>query len=450
MEQRKYKTKAEVLARGQEAVGKTLGEIDKTGRIATGKGAIGTVVEESWFGYKPNSNPAPDFEEAGVELKVTPYRQTPRGIQAKERLVCDMLNYDEECYKTFETSAFWMKCACMLLMSYEHRDGVPKVDFTIDKAVLFQFPDEDLEVIRNDWKILMDKIKAGQAHLISEGDTMYLAACPKGRNSQDTRSQPFSPIPAMKRAYSLKSSYMTQILRRYIFGDEPCEKIIKDPALLHSNTFEERFEEMLHPYIGKSRTELKAQFGITSIAKNINEILVAAMLGLKGRLASTDEFQKASIVPKTITIGPGNTIKESMSFPAMDFCKMVNEKWEESDLYNCLAPTKFLFIVFKREDDGEYYFRSIKFWNIPAEDLEEVHRVWQRAVDILREGVHIWKDSRGRNCNNLPKASESNVAHVRPHGVNSMDTAPLPTGGEMTKQCFWLNSTYVAEQIKEV
>ena len=31
MEQRKYKTKAEVLARGQEAIGKTLGEIDKTG-----------------------------------------------------------------------------------------------------------------------------------------------------------------------------------------------------------------------------------------------------------------------------------------------------------------------------------------------------------------------------------------------------------------------------------
>ena len=47
MEQRKYKTKQEVLIRGQEAVGKTLGEIDKTGRIATGKGAVGTVIEES-------------------------------------------------------------------------------------------------------------------------------------------------------------------------------------------------------------------------------------------------------------------------------------------------------------------------------------------------------------------------------------------------------------------
>ena len=40
MEQRKYKTKAEVLARGQEAVGKTLGEIDKTGRIATDRKSV--------------------------------------------------------------------------------------------------------------------------------------------------------------------------------------------------------------------------------------------------------------------------------------------------------------------------------------------------------------------------------------------------------------------------
>lgn len=54
------------------------------------------------------------------------------------------------------------------------------------------------------------------------------------------------------------------------------------------------------------------------------------------------------------------------------------------------------------------------------------------------------------DCNNLPKASGSRVAHVRPHGRDSTDTAPLPTGGSMTKQCFWLNNSYVAEQIKEV
>ena len=70
-----------------------------------------------------------------------------------------MLNYEEEYGKTFETSVFWTKCACMLLMSYEHKDGVPKVDFTIDKAVLFQFPDEDLEVIRNAGRSLWTRSK---------------------------------------------------------------------------------------------------------------------------------------------------------------------------------------------------------------------------------------------------------------------------------------------------
>ena len=109
-----YKTKEDVLRRAQEAVGKTFGEIDKTGRLSTGKGAAGNVIEESWFGYRPNSDPTPDFEEAGVELKVTPFEKTAKGIRAKERLVCDMLNYMEEYKVPFEQSAFWQKCACMV------------------------------------------------------------------------------------------------------------------------------------------------------------------------------------------------------------------------------------------------------------------------------------------------------------------------------------------------
>ena len=50
-------------------------------------------------------------------------------------------------------------------------------------------------------------------------------------------------------------------------------------------------------------------------------------------------------------------------------------------------------------------------------------------------------------ANNLPKQSESRVAHVRPHGRDSRDTLPLPDGRVMTKQCFWLNNTYIAQQI---
>ena len=94
MEGTKYTTKEAVLKRGQEAIGIPLKDIDKTGRISTGKGAIGTVIEESWFGYPANSESEPDIPEAGVEIKVTPYVKNKKGdIRAKERLVCNIINY---------------------------------------------------------------------------------------------------------------------------------------------------------------------------------------------------------------------------------------------------------------------------------------------------------------------------------------------------------------------
>ena len=55
MEGTRYTTKAAILKRAQEVKGIPLKDIDTTGRLATGKGAIGTVIEESWFGYQPNS-----------------------------------------------------------------------------------------------------------------------------------------------------------------------------------------------------------------------------------------------------------------------------------------------------------------------------------------------------------------------------------------------------------
>ena len=173
MEGTEYTTKEAILKRAQEAEGIPLKDIDKTGRISTGKGAVGSIIEESWFGYSINNGSEPDFPEASVELKVTPYTKNKKGeIRAKERLVCNIINYMEEYDKTFKTSSFWHKCETMLLMSYEHKKDIPKGEFKIDKAVLFRFPMEDLVIIERDWNIIMKKVRDGQAHLISEGDTM--------------------------------------------------------------------------------------------------------------------------------------------------------------------------------------------------------------------------------------------------------------------------------------
>lgn len=449
MEGTKYTTKEGILKKAQEIKGIPLRDIDTTGRLMTGKGAIGTVIEESWFGYSPNSESEPDFPEAGVELKVTPYVRGRSGIRAKERLVCNIINYMEEHDKTFSTSAFWHKCNTMLLMSYEHLENKSKGDFHIDEAVLFSFPVEDLVIIEHDWQLIMEKVRSGRAHEISEGDTMYLAACTKGANASSVRSQPFSEILAKQRAYSLKSSYMTQILNKYIFGTEQCERIIKDWRTLKTVTFEDYLVDKLSPYFGKTQEQLKHMFAVETNAKNLNEVLLAKMLGICGKIAYTEEFQKAGIVPKTIRVRRNGTIKECMSFPTFDFIELSQEQeWEESELYNYLAPTKFLFVIFQEDESGCLVFDRVKFWNIPNNDLEEVRIVWERTVKTIREGVVLEHTDRGIR-NNLPKQSENRVSHVRPHGRDGDDKLPLPDGRMMAKQCFWLNNTYIAEQIKK-
>lgn len=448
MEGTSYRTKEALLKRAQEIIGIPLGMIDKNGRLSTGKGAIGTMIEESWFGYSPNSESEPDFPEAGVELKATPYIRNAHGnIRAKERLVCNIINYMEEYDRSFQTSSFWHKCNTMLLMSYEYFKGKPKNEYHIDKAILFSFPEEDLVIIEHDWECIMNKVRKGLAHEISEGDTLYLAACTKGESAASMRTQPFSALPAKQRAYSLKASYMTQILNRYIFGVEENERIIKDWHQLSICTFEEYLLERVSPHFGKTQDELKNILGVASKAKNLNELLLAKMLGIKGKISNSEEFKKAGILPKTIRIQLNGSIKESMSFPTFDFIELSKETvWEESELYSYLAPKKFLFVIFKENINHEFVFERIQFWNIPNKDLEEVRRVWQRTVEIIREGVILTQTADGVK-NNLPKSSESTVAHVRPHGRDSSDKAPLPDGRMMTKQCFWLNNSYIKSQI---
>lgn len=437
-----YATPEKILERARGAIGKKIKDIDRTGRLSTGKGAIGTIIEESWFDYRPNSDAEPDFPEAGVELKVTPYRRTSRGISAKERLVCNIIDYMSEPDKTFETSSFWHKCKKMLIMAYEYKEGVDKGEFSIDAAELFEFSDEDKAIIQKDWETIIAKIRAGQAHLLTEGDTLYLAACTKGKDSSSMRRQPYSLEPAKQRAYSLKSSFMTRILRNYISGEIDSEKIVTDVKDIQTRSLEDMIHEKVRGYIGKTQRELKEMFGISSDPKNLNMVLFSRMIGLRGDAEDAQEFEGANIVPKTICLEKNNDIKESMSFPPFKFCDIINETWEGSELRELIEPTKFLFVIFKRDDANEPVFDRIRFWNMPADDLEELRKVWERTVNTIKNGVKTY--TRGKKImNDLPKSKDSRVAHVRPHARNRADTYPLPQGGELTKQSFWLNRTYI-------
>ena len=92
-------------------------------------------------------------------------------------------------------------------------------------------------------------------------------------------------------------------------------------------------------------------------------------------------------------------------------------------------------------------FDRVQFWNIPADDLKEVKRVWERTVSVIKNGVKLKYDGKVTH-NNFPKSTENRVAHVRPHARNASDTYPLPDGREMTKQCFWFNSSYIKQIVE--
>lgn len=447
-----YSTESELIEHAGKLVGKTFKEIDKTGRIDNkkAKGRLGQIIEESHFGYKINSRPEADFKELNIELKVTPYKKNKNGTySAKERLVLNIIDYMSEVNNDFYTSSFWLKNNKLLLVFYRHEDGQEVGNYKVTNTLIFKIPDEDLPTVKQDWEYIVNKVKQGKAHELSEGDTFYLGACSKGKDSLSVRQQPFSDVLAMQRAYSFKQSYMTHVLRTYILG-QTSEKLMKD----ETDSIEMYVEKKMKPLIGLTFNELCQKYGQVSGAKNDIQMLMSKAFGIKGtNLSKIEEFEKADIKIKTIRVEKNNKIIESMSFPTFKFKEIINTPWEDSHLKRILGEQKYLFLVFKKNHNDDLVFSGYKFWNIPYQDLLEVKKVYECTVDIIKAGVKIEEKLTKKGIvrfNNLPSMKENPVCHVRPHGANADDVYELPDGRYMTKQCFWLNNTYIYSQIKDL
>jgi DNA mismatch repair protein MutH len=459
-----YLTTNELIAKAQEAEGKTFGEIDTMNRLnnTRAKGGLGQVIEESFFGYSVNSAARPDFEHLGIELKVTPFKHNNNGtISSKERLVLNIINYMEEAHTSFDTSSFWKKNEKLLLMFYEWLPEIDREDYQIYKSILFTYPEADLEIIKQDWETIMTKIKKGRAHELSEGDTNYLGACPKGANKNSLRKQPFSNILAMQRAFSLKQSYMTALVRKYIKNEELVS--FANVFELKTKTFKELLVDKFSPYIGKTDRAIAKELNIeyNSNFKSFVPSLVSSLLGIKGtRLDDIEEFAKANIQFKTIRLEPNGKPAQHMSFENIDFHKWVNESWEESYIRHRFQETKFLFVVFeyretkKQNPNRHLYLKGIKLWNMPFQTIEnEIKQLWEVINKIINEGLKIEYKKQGEKfveTNNLPKIRFNGVTHVRPKGADGSDKVTLPNGQRITKQCYWLNNTYIAEIVKHL
>lgn len=421
-----------------------------------GKGGLGEMVEEIFFGYDKNSNPDADFSVAGVELKCTPLKKSKKQeLLIKERLVCGMIDYIEEAGMDFEHSHFYEKCRLMLLLFYLHIANVNLLDLKFLFSVLWQLPEKDLLIIRNDYQIIHDKIVKGLAHTITEGDTMYLAACRKGSKGTDVKKQYNSDILAPTRAFSLKSAYMRTILdfvqnsgqNAVCNFDLPIEDEIVDINELKQHTFDEIILDRFAPFIDKNEQQL-AQMLDLDLSNGSKSKFFQISNAIAGNhkcsnVNQSEEFRKSGLMMKTIRVQANGRIKEAMSFENINYQEVYdNDDWVESRLYEIFT-SRFLFVVFQEQkaNAGDFLLSKVFFWTMPPEDLRFAQMYWgnirNNVINNTISPENFWTGKLHQKF------------HVRPKGRNADDLTDNPNGGKCKKYCYWFNNEYITKIVND-
>lgn len=435
-----------------------------------GKGGLGQMVEELFFNYDINSNREADFAEAHVELKCTPLLKSKLdgSYRIKERLVCSMIDYFEIVDTSFEDSHLISKCQLMLLLFYLHITGSAIYDYEFLFRVLWQLPEKDLLLIKKDYQTIADKVRRGEAHLLSEGDTLYLGACRKGQKGDGLQSQPNSDIKANKRAFSLKPAYMRYILHHvvesgknhftnYTEVEKPKFELVSKVEL-QNDSFENVVLKRFEPFMGKNYVQICEMLGIEAYQSKSKYADVSALIASNSeskRLNTSEEFIKSGIIMKTVRLQENGMPKESMSFKNIDYCEIFeNDDWIESEAYE-LFTNRFMFVVFKpvpeesitlynkrnkaSSTEQSYVLDSVFFWTMPQEDLETAKEYWMN----IRQAVLA--------NNIIPKAfwsiRDHRNFHVRPKARVKADKAINPNGGYCDKYCYWFNADYIKQII---
>ena len=424
-----------------------------------GRGAFGLILETDYFGLEINNESRPDFEEAGIELKSTPLKRLRSGeLRAKERISLSMIDYEklaDESGSLYSTS-FWSKIKRMLLVFYEYSQELSVEDYPIRLVSLWEFPESDKLVIAKDWALIKSYIDNGQAHQLSEGLTNYLGAATKGSSGRDLTRQPNSSEMAMRRAFSLKTSYVNRIVKKLLSNTEDNLFSSLTSKELKSRTIEEAFTRRATKFTGKSIQEICHHFSqhdLNMSSYSVYSQITKLILGSSVQNLPL-ELVNSDITLRTLRIKPNGVPKEAVSFPSFKFAEIVEQSWYESLLFELLDSKKFLFSVFAYENDV-LIFKGLRFWTMPNADLRICKKVWLHTRETIQKGEIVKKVTSSRRLTNFKKSSDKMVIHVRPHARNAQDTYPLPvreklTGSnEYTKHSFWLNPRYLAEMIKD-
>ena len=467
------------------------------------KGLPGKIVEASYFGYELNSRQEADFDAVGAELKTTAadYDDGTARYRAGETISVTQIDFNGPLDDDFYASHLYDKLKMLIVIFYHRNKALAsKLLYEVFFANLFRPSEEDLAIIRSDYRVITDKIREGHAHLLSRSDGTYLSTAPKARRSSNMITPFYGGPDIVKRSYTLRKEYVNVILNDYYEHPTQEERLITDLHELERMSFAEIIQDRFARYIGhniwsiaralNSRVEGNhdtspySDIPIGVMNKSTLSKITARMLGLSS--LRSEEFTKAGIVVKTILFNKHGNNKEKFRLGDVDFMEIHNippfywtlepddngdmesvqhNGWELSELYTQLDELKYLCVVFQETSAGEIIFKGTKLWALDDEDIEQAKLDWIDVKNVLARGVQLTIGNDGRTYNDFPGVKDARLIHLRPHGDKAFyvdsdgsswgngcinDTEQLPDGRRMTRQSYWLNNSFVREKVRDL
>ena len=409
------------------------------------KGAVGQIIQR-YFGIASDNRSGPDFEGAGIELKVVPViLRTGTSPRAKERMSISMIDYATLAKEDWPSASVRSKISEILLVFYHHDSARPRAQWKVMGVMLWR-PLDDLDraaTIQRDWMTVRDKVTAGRSHELSESDSTLLAAATKGPGGGDRVIAPFTAPPqlARRRAWAFKQSVSTTLYRELRGGSNSFESLVRLTGLGRPVTIEELVEARLIALEGQMLSKIAKELEIkVGRGKSAAAMLVRRVLGAKGGKRPLRALEEQGYTVRTLPISPSGQAYEATSFPYFDPFELVEETWEDSALRSYLNHVLFVPLVRPARETPllQATLGRAFIWTPTMEELSIIERGWEMYRALVADG----------HGDVLP-ASGNEIIHVRPHGKTSQDKvwAPNGRGGKMKvkKQSFWLNTSWTAE-----
>lgn len=430
----------DLLNKTQEIVGKTFKELDKLDLLSTfknDKGLLGKIVETGFYDYPLNNKAVADFEELGVELKVSGFNTLKNGDwSAKERISLSQINYNTILNHPFEMSSVVTKSSNLLFIWYEYVKNEDIGNFIIKDFQLYNL-NKVTPIIKNDYLLIQKKVKDGLAHKLSEGDTVILGAATKGAAGQK-QTQPYSNELASTRAFSLKNSFLKGVLRQH--------KANYTVRSVHELTPEQWVWNKMKKYKGYSQLEILKSidptYEIKKTPKNLNAMLTNRILGTSQELEKNELFSKSTYAIKSIPIDLTYHPLEKATFRTLNIADF-QDSWEESEWKTFFEESTFIYICYlgKNEDNtrllnGHRKLHCLFKVTFTAEEVD----AFGKTYDLIKEAIEY------NDITKLPTAT------LYPNAPLVISTKGTKAGSYdlflegCSKACFMFNKDFIHEK----